>query len=65
MGEYETLEGIILRMQKPWGVMSLSKGDLPDRRLYRIQSEIEDRLEGALGLIYLTENIYHSITGPD
>ena len=59
MCEYETLEGIILRMQKPWGVMSLSKGELPDRRLYRIQSEIEDRL------IYLIENIYHSITGPD
>jgi hypothetical protein len=44
---------IIRRMQKPWGVWSLSKGELPDNRLYRIRSEMEFRLEAALRLIYL------------
>ena len=48
-------EEIILRMQKPWGIMELSKGELPDNRLYKIQSEIEGRLEAALRLIYLGE----------
>lgn len=53
-------EQIILRMQKPWGLSSLSKGELPDNRLYRIQSEIENRLEAALRLIYLAEKIYRN-----
>ncbi len=50
-----TPEDIILRWQKPWGIMQLAKGELPDNRLYRIQSEIEDRLEAALRLVYITE----------
>lgn len=51
-------EDIIVRMQKPWGITSLSKGELPDRRRYRIQSKIEKRLEAALRLIYLAEYVY-------
>lgn len=48
-------QDIILRMQKPWGLMQLSKGELPDDRLERIRSEIEDRLEAALRIIRLAE----------
>jgi len=51
-------EQIILRMQKPWGITGLSKGALPDNRLYRIQSEVEERLDTALRLIYLGEQVY-------
>ena len=53
-------EDIILRMQKPWGITSLSKGELPDNRLYRIQSEVEDRLDAALRLLYLGEQAFHN-----
>lgn len=52
-----TPQDIILRIQKPWGISSLSKGELPDKRLYRIQSEVEERLEAALRLIYLGEQL--------
>ena len=51
-------EEIILRMQKPWGITNLSKGELPDKRLYRIQGKIEGRLEAALRLIYLGEQVF-------
>ena len=50
-------QDIVLRIQKPWGITSLSKGELPDNRLYRIQSEVEERLEAALRLIYLGEQL--------
>lgn len=53
-------EQIILRMQKPWGITGLSKGELPDNRLYRKQSEAEGRLEAALRLIYLGEQVFHN-----
>ena len=53
-------EEITLRIQRPWGLSSLSKGELPDRRLYRIQSEIESRLEAALRFIYLWERIHQN-----
>jgi len=55
-----TPQDIILRIQKPWGITTLSKGELPDKRLYRIQSEMEGRLEAALRLIYLGEHILHN-----
>ena len=53
-------EDIIIRMRKPWGITSLSKGELPDNRLYRIQSEVEERLEAALRLIYFAERLCHN-----
>lgn len=52
-----TPQDIIVRIQKPWGITSLSKGELPDNRLYRIQSEVDERLEAALRLIYLGEHV--------
>ena len=51
-------EIIILRSQQPWGLMDLSKGELPDIKLERKQSEKEVRLEAALRLIYLGEQFY-------
>lgn len=51
---------IILRTQKPWGLMDLSKGELPDKRLERTRSEIEARLEAALRLISLREHLYRN-----
>lgn len=50
-------EDIIVRMQKPWGITDLSKGELPDRRLYRIQSAVEERLELALRFIHFGERL--------
>ena len=55
-----TPEDIILRWQRPWGIMQLAKGELPDNRLHRIQSGIEDRLEAALRLVYITEQLFHN-----
>ena len=51
-------EDIIIRIQKPWGIEQLTSGELPDNKLARLQSEIEDRLEAALRLIYLREHLY-------
>ena len=53
-------EKIIRRMQQPWGLMDLSKGELPDKRLKRTQSETENRLEAALRLISLREHLYRN-----
>ncbi len=53
-------EQIIIRMQKPWGILNLSKGLLPDDTLHLMQSEAEDRLEAALRLIYLGEKVFHN-----
>ena len=50
-------EDIILRIQKPWGIKQLAKGELPDHRLARIQNENEERLEAALRLIYFGERL--------
>lgn len=51
-------EKIIRRTQQPWGLMDLSKGELPDIKLERKQSEIEDRLEAALRLINFGDQFY-------
>lgn len=53
-------EQVIVRMEKPWGILNLSKGLLPDDTLYLMQSEAEDRLEAALRLIYLGEQVFHN-----
>lgn len=50
-------EEVIIRMQKPWGLMQLMKGAWPNYRIHRQQSEIESRLEGALKLILLAEHL--------
>ena len=53
-------EKIIRRMQQPWGLMDLSKGELPDKRLERTRSAIAARLESALRLILLRERLYRN-----
>jgi hypothetical protein len=51
-------ERVILRMQKPWGLMQLLKADFPNARIKRAQSKIERRLEAALRLILLADLLY-------
>ena len=50
-------EQIILRMQKPWGISQLVKGELPGNKLVRVQNENEERLKAALDLIYFGERV--------
>ena len=53
-------QDIVLRLQNPWGIMRLTKGELPDKKLERSRSEIEERLEGALRLMLFTEKIFRN-----
>ena len=48
-------EEVIKRMQRPWGVKQALRGQLPDYRLKREQSEIEARLNGGLGFMQMGE----------
>ena len=48
-------EEVIKRMQKPWGLQQALRGQLPDYRLKREQSEIEARLNGGLGFMQMGE----------
>ena len=50
-------EDIIVIIQKPWGIEQLTRGELPDNKLARLQSEKEIRLETALRLIYFGERL--------
>ncbi len=50
-------EDVIVRLQKPWGIEQLTRGELPDNKLARLQSEKEVRLEAALRLIYFAERL--------
>ena len=50
-------EDIMVKMQKPWGIEQLTRGDLPDNKLARLQGEKEIRLEAALRLIYFGERL--------
>jgi len=50
-------QDIIVRLQRPWGIEQLTRSELPDNKLVRLQSEKEARLEAALRLIFL-ENDY-------
>ena len=52
-----TPQEIILRIQKPWGIEQLTRAELPDNKLARLQSEKEVRLEAALRLIYFGERL--------
>ena len=53
-------EVIIIRLQSPWGIERLTKGRLPDIKLERARSEAEERLEGALRLVFLSEKIFRN-----
>ena len=50
-------EKIIVEIEKPWGIEQLTRGDLPDNKLARLQSEKEIRLEAALRFIYFGEKL--------
>ncbi|MFC2069053.1 hypothetical protein ACFLTP_08645 [Chloroflexota bacterium] len=46
---------IVLRMQKPWGIRQLLKGEFPKARVERARSEIEQRLEAGLRLVLFAD----------
>ncbi|MFC2003853.1 hypothetical protein ACFLV4_07955 [Chloroflexota bacterium] len=50
-------QDIIVRIQKPWGIEQLTRSELPDNKLVRLQSEKEVRLEAALRLIFFGERL--------
>ena len=54
------VEEVIKRIQKPWGLKQALRGDWPDYGLEREQSEVEDRLEGALCIICMMELFQNS-----
>ncbi len=47
---------VVLRMQKPWGLMQLLTARFPNVRIERARSKIERRLEAALRLILFAEH---------
>ena len=47
---------VIERLERPWGLKQLLKGDWPDRRQERERTEAEARLRTALTLINLMES---------
>ncbi|MFH1031367.1 MAG: hypothetical protein V1767_02210 [Chloroflexota bacterium] len=53
-------EEIVLRMEKPWGILQLAKGELPEMKMERARSEKERRLEAALMLVYLAGKFRNS-----
>ena len=53
---------VILRMQKPWGLMDICRGKLPDKKMERKKSQIERRLDSAIALINLGERNYGNST---
>ncbi|MFC1968806.1 hypothetical protein ACFLVX_05440 [Chloroflexota bacterium] len=56
-------EQIVHRMQKPWGLMRLAKGELLVNKLRKVQSRIENRLEAALSLINFGEKVSQNSPG--
>jgi hypothetical protein len=51
------LEEVVMRMQRPWGLMQLIKGQWPNAKLSRIRSENENRLDTALRFVLLFEQV--------
>jgi hypothetical protein len=54
------VEEVRRRIGEPWGLKRALRNEWPDYRLEREQSEIEDRLEGALAMICLMELFQNS-----
>jgi uncharacterized protein YneF (UPF0154 family) len=46
---------VVIRMQKPWGLMQAMQGQWPDYKLEKTQSEIENRFQAALKIISFVE----------
>jgi len=49
------VEEVILRMGRPWGLVQYLRGEWPDPRLEREQSDIERRLSGALWFLHFAD----------
>ena len=49
------VEEVIKRMGKPWGLVRYLRGQWPNPRLAREQSDIERRLEGALWFLHFAD----------
>jgi len=54
------VEEVKRRLGEPWGLKQALRGQLPDYRLAREQSEIEYRLDDALAMINIMELFGHS-----
>ena len=54
------VEEVRRRIVEPWGLKQELRGEWPDYKLEREQSEIEDRLEGALAIICVMELFQNS-----
>jgi len=52
-----SIEEVVLRMQRPWGLLQLMKGEWPNYKLKRTQRAIENRLEAALRLVLFVEQV--------
>ena len=50
-----SIEEVVTRALKPWGLMQALKGHWPDYRLKEMQSEIENRLLAAIEVVKLAE----------
>ena len=50
------VEEVVQRMQKPWGLKQSLRGQWPNYRLEKEQSNAESRLRSALELINLVES---------
>ncbi len=48
-------EEVVIRMQKPWGLLGAMKGDWPNYKLDKRRTEIEDRLLAALIVIQFAD----------
>jgi hypothetical protein len=50
-------EEVVIRMQHSWGLLRAMKGEWPDYRLERQQTEIEDRLLAALEIVNFADRV--------
>ena len=53
-------EEVIVRMQKPWGLLQVMKGEWPNYRLERQRTGIEERLLAALQVIQFADRFGHT-----
>ncbi len=53
-------EEVVARMQKPWGLLQVMKGEWPNYRLERQRTGIEERLLAALQVIQFADRFGHT-----
>jgi len=54
------VEEVIMRIQKPWGLLQALRGEWPDYRLEREKSDVESRLKGGLRFMRMAELFHNS-----